>query len=888
MFVIPLLSGEKIILHNKSMKSKPRPFIFILLFLSFSFLFFQCTQKDKTSHKQALWSCQDPLSIPLHVRKNQFMKGNLALNHSFESGKYFYEDSLDQPFFVKNWSKIGDHVEWVDLDRIDYDKSEVSEGKHAIKIHRLHSDETDDMGEGAISDFIKVIPGNYIFTYYTKLENISPNKTRLGTKLYDAIDIRILFFDKNKIQIDARQFYPYIDGYLDNSFKGYSYSNFWHIEKFGWGRVIGRTYNYPFSEGDIPDDTRYVKLFFGLKGTGTMWVDNVDFRFSRWNFTTLERLEPYFDSTFKKIDLLIPTPKRITEGKILTYFHADSTNIFKPLILIPSSAQKETITASHLLKDRLESRINKLRQNSTKMPVQVNILHNLPQNLSKNTLIFSIGKTALFEKNVEKTLFDEIKDKNQGYIIETSEDNIPVVFLAGNRPIGDYYAVTTAIRLLDEKNYLFHSATIVDYPDIQGRSYLFASWQNEEEMNEDIQNIRRMSILKFNKAYVGYGQTRGRKNWYSPDQLYYSGIENAGKICSKIGVIDLATMINPYYHFEYEMHTDSLTKDLRYQWTHSDPKSLDMLKNVFQISLDAGAKTIMLMADDFVPHENDYRKLYSLYTEEDKKKFVNLQNAHAFLINNLYHWLNRYYPGTRFEFCPPWYLNEFIDKSRGRAEQYFRDLIPQIPDDIAIIWTGPTVRSLSYDDIDFFRYENLIKRKPMIWDNTLYARGLTGKYGGYPAMYPGKVRMCNIFEPYDVLVPKDFYKYIDGPHMYINGAALSETYKIKYSTVADFEWNNNAYNPDLSLWKTLVSDFGKEPAIHLLQFNDAYYGLTDVCMKIDRGGNLNKLLKQGESHSEKLHLLYSKLCGELKNNPKLVKEITGKKEEIINRYQNLL
>lgn len=54
------------------------------------------------------------------------------------------------------------------------------------------------------------------------------------------------------------------------------------------------------------------------------------------------------------------------------------------------------------------------------------------------------------------------------------------------------------------------------------------------------------------------------------------------------------------------------------------------------------------------------------------------------------------------------------------------------------------------------------------------------------------------------------------------------------------------------------------------------------------GGNPNKLLKQGESHSEKLHLLYSKLCGELRNNPKLIKEITGKKEEIINRQRNTI
>ena len=193
----------------------------------------------------------------------------------------------------------------------------------------------------------------------------------------------------------------------------------------------------------------------------------------------------------------------------------------------------------------------------------------------------------------------------------------------------------------------------------------------------------------------------------------------------------------------------------------------------------------MLMADDFVPHEGENRKNYVLYTRKDKDRFINLQNAQAYVINTLDKWLKQNYSGTRLEFCPPWYLNEFIDRSWGRAESYFRDLQAMIPEDLAIVWTGPTVRSLRYDLADFSRYSDLIGRKPMIWDNTLYARGLEGVYGGYPAYYPGKVRLCNLFEPYDVCVPENFLDLVDRKSMYVNGAASSEIYKIKYATVAD-------------------------------------------------------------------------------------------------------
>ncbi len=836
-----------------------------------------CIEREKSIRNQALWSSMDPLTIPYSIRLNQLNKGNLVFNPSFETGKFFFEEGEDNAFFVKGWSRVGEHVEWVDLSNEIFTKDEVTDGSHAIKIQREKAGEMEETGEGIISDFIKVIPGNYLFTFDIRLENIHPNKSRLGTKLFDAINIRVLYYDKNKIEVDGKQYYPYLDEFLDNSFKGYPLSNFWYIEKFGYGKMRGRTYNYPFSEGDIPDNAQFVRIFFGLKGTGTMWVDKVDYRFSKWNFTTLERITPIVDSAFSRADLILPTPKYIREGEILDYSGNGSSKKNGPLIIIPRNPSQLTLKAAGLIREKIEKNDS----------IRVSVSPQIPTNMDGYSIVFNIGKTDLYNRSSEQLSVTIPDGKPQSYLLDVLPGANPVVFLVGNYPIGDYYAAATALQLFDTENHQFYGASLSDFPDFLGRSYLFDSWQDESTLNHDLSDIDRMSLMKFNKAYIGYGQTRGRKSWFNPDNLYRQGVKAIGEACRENGAIDLAIMINPYYHFDYEMHVDSIPDDLRYTWTHSDPESMEILKEAFRRGLDAGATTIMLMADDFVPHDNGSRKLYTLYTEEDKNRFENLQHAHAYMINTLYQWLKINYPGTRFEFCPPWYLNEFIDRSMGRAEFYFQDLIPEIPDDIAIIWTGPTVRSLSYDKIDFEKYIQLIRRKPMIWDNTLYARALESDYGGYPALYPGKVRMCNLFEPYDVYVPDNFYQYVNGPHMYVNGSASSEFYKIKYTTVADFEWNNNTYDPDLSLWKTLLSQFGKEVAVQLLEFNDAYYGLTDICMKIEEGRVSNRLAKQGDFFSEKLHILYSNLSGNLKNNPRLVQELSEKKEGVISRFSDL-
>lgn len=854
---------------------------YILLVISVYSVIIACQRSEHIEDVAKKWSAFETQSVPYRIRNNQLNKENLVVNPSFEEGNYFLKDTDDRSANIKGWARIGRSVEWIDTSLDIYSEHDVSNGQHAIKVSRQHSNETDDLGEGVLSDFIRVIPGNYSFTYDIRLENIDPNAGRRGTRIYDAINIQLQFYDKNKVEIESDQINPYSKSMLDASFKGYSFSNFWHIDSLGWGEVRGRTYNYPFSEGDLPDGTFYVRIFLGLKGTGTMWVDEIDFRYSKWNFTALERMAPYFDSVCSPAQMLIPMPQEVTPTALIPIFSKNQASWVSPVILIPPDADKQTLLGAQLLKDQLEKVKIDGHPISEKISVEINPTGKIPGNFQG--LVLSLGQTPLYDRFKDSFDLTDIQDKPEGYIIKQLKSGQNIIFMAGNSPIGDYYAVTTLIQLIDIGKNQLQTANIVDYPDFLGRSYLFDSWQNEDEMENDLNSIEKMTLLKFNKAYVGYGQTRGRKEWYSPDNLYINGVRKVGRKCLESGVIDLAVMVNPYYHFDYEMNIDSISDPQKKIFDHASIKSLTNLKNVYKISLDAGAKTIMLMADDFIPHAGDNRKNYILYSDEDMLRFGDLQKAHSFLINELDSWVKKDYGLVRFEFCPPWYLNEFVDRSRGKAEQYFRDLVPALPDDIAFIWTGHTVRSLSYDHADFARYIELIGKKPMIWDNTLYARGLEGKYGGYPAYYPGKIKLCNLFEPYDVIVPEDFHNQVDGPHMFVNGSASSEIYKIKYATVADFEWNTSDYNPEFSLWKVLVSQFGVEAAKHLLQFSDAYYSLKEIIEQVNDEWN-SKQYNKGMEYVSIIKVLFQNLKEEIPDNPKLINELQEFLSGILQEY----
>lgn len=803
------------------------------------------------------WRSEAPLTIPYAIRMQWFEKGNLIPNPSFETPEAPLPGDMgtQRP---AHWEMIGDTVAWVERGDPDDGGDTDESGRHAIRIQRRAAGEL-DQPEGVLSDYIPVIPGNYWFACDVKLKNVSTGRVRLGERLGDAVTIRTAFFDKDRKPLDSAMVNPVSGTPIDSANKGYGFANFWRIEDLPWCTVRCRTFNYPYSEGDIPDDARYVRLFFGLKGTGSLWVDNIVFRYSKWNFTALERMRPYFGTEPSWENRLLPTPKQLEPSGDVVWWETGSGAPRAPVILVPENPATAERTAADTLREKIASVLERMHPGVApeQMP-NVRTTASL-EDLDTVRLVFSIGKNRLFEQRRPAIPISAPGGEDDAYVIHTQPmDDAVAVYLIGKSPAGTYNAAATAAQLLEEASGVYHGATVVDCPDFLGRPFRLRSWRGQEEIDTDLVRMDEMRRYKLNKVYVQFN--RPDRKWHDPDPLYREGVRAVGRRCRESGVMHLAAMVNPYAHFPFGPAAESLDPASRYQWTHDSAESLGTLKDAFRIGLDAGADTVMLHADDFVPHTGSNSMHFDLYTAEDRLRFVNLQNAHAHIINELKIWVDRDYPGTRIEFCPPWYNNEFVDRSEGRGDAYLRELGLQMPPEVAVVWTGPTVRSLAIDRVDLHRYRKSIGRWPMLWDNTLYARNLEARrYGGYPTHYPGKVRMCSLFEPYDTYRPEHFKEFNDGQHMYANYGPHDEIATIKMATLADYLWNTAACVPERSLWKALCRSYGPDCARELILFSDAYYGAYEMWLRMEQDGVTEARMRLGKTYIADMEALLSRI-----------------------------
>lgn len=452
------------------MKKSSLCFRYILFLFAIVTLLYQgsCRKKSHTAATfHSKWVSSNPLTIPYRVRIQKKELGNLLSNPDFEQGKYFYFDTLPQGTFdIDGWKKVGENVQWVDIkNRTIFDSSEVAKGIHAVKIHRLLANETEDTGEGIISDFIKVIPGNYQLSLDIKLKDVHSHKARLGTKIYNSIDIRVVYYDKNKLEINSNKYSPHYLTNINTSFKGYPFSNFWSIDSLGWTRVFCKSANYPFPEGNIPDDTRFVKIFLGFKGEGTMWVDNVDYRYTDYNFSVKELIQPLFNRSFDKLEMLHPTPQKIQK--------LDSLPLTDSSIFLILSA-----TENQHLADTVASQLNRVCSTIISKSVTVD-------ELTRYTSVLSIGNTNFF-RNYRDSLYVTIKRDHPGsYNLRVIVDEIPLFFIHSDDNEGLFYGCQRFQQLIDIESNMLHMVNMDDWPWFSQRGFIALNPQNNTRFAPD-------------------------------------------------------------------------------------------------------------------------------------------------------------------------------------------------------------------------------------------------------------------------------------------------------------------------------------------------------------------------------------------------------------------
>lgn len=126
-----------------------------------------------------------------------------------------------------------------------------------------------------------------------------------------------------------------------------------------------------------------------------------------------------------------------------------------------------------------------------------------------------------------------------------------------------------------------------------------------------------------------------------------------------------------------------------------------LVKKVNQLR-EIGCKQFAILFDD-IP---------SKLSDNDQNSFSSFARAHAQITNRLFKHLS----GLSLLFCPTVYCGQMADYDiKGNA--YLNELGELLHEEIGIFWTGPKVVSVEIKVESIKELQQVIKRKPIIWDN---------------------------------------------------------------------------------------------------------------------------------------------------------------------------
>jgi hypothetical protein len=211
--------------------------------------------------------------------------------------------------------------------------------------------------------------------------------------------------------------------------------------------------------------------------------------------------------------------------------------------------------------------------------------------------------------------------------------------------------------------------------------------------------------------------------------------------------------------------------------TYSSDEDFDKLTAKLESVGKLGTSCYALFLDD-VPEE--------IQNNADKARFKTLAEAHAYVINKLYHHLIALSPENHLVVTPTTYTNGF-----GSLD-YIRELGAEVDPHVDLVWTGtevvsPVITVQQTDD-----WAKFLKRPPLVWDN--YPVDDFARWR--PFLGPLVGRDAGLGEVVRGLVSNP-----------MNEAHAS---MIPLATIADYLWNSRAYNPQQSEEHALRAQFGSD------------------------------------------------------------------------------
>ncbi|HTG43821.1 MAG TPA: beta-N-acetylglucosaminidase domain-containing protein [Verrucomicrobiae bacterium] len=148
---------------------------------------------------------------------------------------------------------------------------------------------------------------------------------------------------------------------------------------------------------------------------------------------------------------------------------------------------------------------------------------------------------------------------------------------------------------------------------------------------------------------------------------------------------------------------------------YADPAEFRGLTQKFEQLLALGVNSFALLFDD-IP---------DALSSSDREQFTSFASAQAHIANSALHWLTDRCSQAALLFCPTAYCGRMASRHLG-GENYLATLGKELLPEIDIFWTGPEIISREITVSHLRDVQNLLQRKPILWDN-LHANDYDGR-----------------------------------------------------------------------------------------------------------------------------------------------------------------
>ncbi len=390
--------------------------------------------------------------------------------------------------------------------------------------------------------------------------------------------------------------------------------------------------------------------------------------------------------------------------------------------------------------------------------------------------MFPTGYNITIEKrNTKDVCYCERTHRvtDEKYILEISDNEIKII-CSGEKSA--FYALCDITSREAPENGRF-----ICSPSFGVRGYIEGFYGEPWTFEKRISVMKLMAKNRMNTVYYApkdddYHRDLWREK-YPSDEL-----EKLGKLveCAENRYMDFHWCVAPGLSIKY-----------------SDENEFTLLIEKTKQLYSIGIRNFGLLLDDIGEE---------LVFDEDKEKYSETVNAHIDLIERYFAALKEIDGKIKLTICPTLY------HGKG-TEYYISKLGKEISPEIGIFWTGRDICSRELTSFEALKFIEGTNHKPLYWDN-----------------YP--VNDCAMFNEMHLspIINRDpdLWKYSAG--IISNCMEYAECSKIPLITFADYLWDSENYNYDIS-WKNAIGQvIGKENVNTFMTFADH---MRTSCLKDD-------------------------------------------------------